>query len=129
MNHIIIGKNFGNNLDSWESSSDYINWNKEWIKKAMDILKDNGTIYLMTATQYMPFIDVSMQENYHVLSRIIWNYDSSGVQSKKMFGSLYEPILMVTKSSKSKYVFNHEDIKTGAKRKLMDYRATPPHPY
>jgi site-specific DNA-methyltransferase (adenine-specific) len=50
-----------------------------------------------------------------------------------MFGSLYEPILMVTKSSKSKHVFNHEDIKieakTGAKRKLMDYRATPPHPY
>ncbi|HAU84311.1 MAG TPA: adenine-specific DNA-methyltransferase, partial [Lachnospiraceae bacterium] len=33
----------------------------------------------------------------------------------------------------SKYIFNHEDIlveaKTGAKRKLIDYRKNPPQPY
>jgi len=128
-----IGKNFGNNIDSWESTEQYIEWNKTWIDEAMRLLKNTGTMYLMTATQYMPYIDVYMQENYHVLSRIVWAYDSSGVQSKKMFGSLYEPILMVTKSKKSKYTFNSDDImieaKTGAKRKLIDYRKTPPQPY
>lgn len=40
---------------------------------------------------------------------------------------------MVTKALKSKYTFNHEKImveaKTGAKRKLIDYRVTPPRPY
>ena len=40
---------------------------------------------------------------------------------------------MINKSAKSKYVFNHEDIlveaKTGAKRKLIDYRKNPPQPY
>lgn len=50
-----------------------------------------------------------------------------------MYGSLYEPILMINKSAKSKYVFNHKDIlveaKTGAKRKLIDYRKNPPQPY
>lgn len=128
-----IGKDFGNNKDTWESKSDYISWNQSWISEAMRILKDNGTIYLMTATQFMPYIDVFVQENYHVLSRIIWSYDSSGVQSKKIYGSLYEPILMFTKTKKSKITFNGQDIlveaKTGARRGLIDYRKNPPAPY
>ena len=128
-----IGKDFGNNKDSWKTKEDYINWNKKWLIEAMRILKPNGTLYLMTATQHMPFIDVFMQENYHVVSRIVWSYDSSGVQSKKKYGSLYEPIIMVTKNERAKYTFNHEDIlveaKTGAKRGLIDYRKTPPQPY
>ena len=128
-----IGKDFGNNKDSWETTELYIEWNKKWIDEAIRILKDNGTIYLMTATQHMPFIDVYVQQNYHVLSRVIWSYDSSGVQSKKMYGSLYEPILVFTKNAKSKYTFNGQDIlveaKTGAKRGLIDYRKNPPQPY
>ncbi|EAF1795990.1 adenine-specific DNA-methyltransferase [Listeria monocytogenes] len=128
-----IGKDFGNNQDAWESKDDYISWNKLWISEAMRILKENGTMYLMTSTQFMPYIDIFFQENYHVLSRIIWSYDSSGVQSKKMYGSLYEPILMVTKTEKSKITFNSQDIlieaKTGAKRGLIDYRKDPPVPY
>ncbi|MBC1539149.1 adenine-specific DNA-methyltransferase [Listeria seeligeri] len=128
-----IGKDFGNNQDIWESKNDYILWNKLWISEAMRILKENGTMYLMTSTQFMPYIDVFIQENYHVLSRIVWSYDSSGVQSKKMYGSLYEPILMVTKTEKSKIIFNGQDIlveaRTGAKRGLIDYRKNPPAPY
>lgn len=128
-----IGKNFGNNFDSWSSTNDYIDWNKKWISEAMRILKNSGTIYIMTATQFMPFIDVFMQTEYNVLSRVVWHYDSSGVQSKKMFGSLYEPILIANVSTESVFTFNSEDIlieaKTGAKRKLIDYRKNPPRPY
>lgn len=128
-----IGKNFGNNSDKWESVSKYIHWCKTWIDECMRILSDNGTMYFMTATQHMPYLDVFVSEKYNVLSRIIWTYDSSGVQSKKIYGSLYEPILMVNKSRKSSYTFNYEDIlveaKTGSKRKLIDYRKDPPQPY
>lgn len=128
-----IGKNFGNNKDKWNSTTDYITWCKKWIIDCMRILKDDGTMYFMTATQYMPFLDVFVSENYNVLARIIWSYDSSGVQSKKIFGSLYEPILMINKSSKSKHIFNAKDIlveaKTGAQRNLIDYRKTIPTPY
>lgn len=128
-----IGKDFGNNKDCWDSVEAYITWCKAWIDECMRILKDNGTMYFMTATQFMPYLDVYVSEKYHVLSRIVWAYDSSGVQSKKIFGSLYEPILMMNKSPKSSYVFNEQAIlveaKTGAKRKLMDYRKTPPRPY
>ena len=128
-----IGKNFGNNIDKWDNVQGYIDWCKEWLDECFRILKDDGTMYFMSATQHMPYLDIYVSEKYNVLNRIIWAYDSSGVQSKKMYGSLYEPILMVNKSSKSKYTFNYEDIlveaKTGAKRKLIDYRKTPPQPY
>lgn len=128
-----IGKDFGNNSDKWESVHAYIEWCKTWIDECMRVLSDNGTMYFMTATQHMPYLDVFASEKYNVLCRIIWSYDSSGVQSKKMYGSLYEPILMISKTNKASYTFNHEDIlveaKTGAKRNLIDYRKNPPQPY
>jgi len=128
-----IGKDFGNNIDRWDTKECYINWCKEWIIECMRILKDDGTMYFMTATQFMPYLDVFASENYNVLSRIIWSYDSSGGQSKKMFGSLYEPILMINKSKNNSYTFNANEIlieaKTGAKRGLIDYRKNPPQPY
>ena len=128
-----IGKDFGNNSDKWDSVHAYIEWCKTWIDECMRVLSDNGTMYFMTATQHMPYLDVFASEKYNVLCRIIWSYDSSGVQSKKMYGSLYEPILMISKTSKASYTFNYEDIlveaKTGAKRKLIDYRKNPPQPY
>ena len=128
-----IGKDFGNNSDNWGTVEDYVNWCKQWIDECMRVLTDDGTMYFMTATQHMPYLDVYVTEKYNVLCRIVWTYDSSGVQSKKIYGSLYEPILMINKSSKVKYVFNYQDIlveaKTGAKRKLIDYRKNPPQLY
>lgn len=128
-----INKDFGNNKDKWDSVKDYIEWCKKWIDECMRVLKDSGTMYFMTATQHMPYLDVYVSEKYNVLCRIIWSYDSSGVQSKKMFGSLYEPILMINKANSFKYTFNFKDIlveaKTGAQRKLIDYRKDPPQPY
>jgi site-specific DNA-methyltransferase (adenine-specific) len=128
-----IGKNFGNNKDAWESRQGYVTWCRTWIDECFRILKPEGTLYFMSATQYMPYLDVYVSEKYHVLARIVWAYDSSGVQSKKIFGSLYEPILMVNKSPQAPYTFNYHDIlietKTGAKRKLVDYRKSPPQPY
>ena len=128
-----INKDFGNNKDKWDSVKDYIEWCKRWINECMRVLKDSGTMYFMTATQHMPYLDVYVSETYNVLCRIIWSYDSSGVQSKKMYGSLYEPILMINKTSSAQYTFNCEDIlveaKTGSQRKLIDYRKDPPQPY
>ena len=67
-----------------------------------------------------------------ILSRIVWAYDSSGVQARKYFGSLYEPILFCVKDPQH-YTFNADDVmveaRTGAERKLIDYRKNPPQPY
>lgn len=128
-----LGKDFGSSKDTWASAKDYLNWCKIWIDECMRILKPNGTMYFMSSTQYMPFLDCYVNEKYFVINRIVWSYDSSGMQPKNKFSSNYEPILMITHSKNSKYIFNAEDIlveaKTGTKRGLIDYRKTPPKPY
>ena len=53
-----IGKDFGNNSDKWDSVHAYIEWCKTWIDECMRVLSDNGTMYFMTATQHMPYLDV-----------------------------------------------------------------------
>lgn len=128
-----LGKNFGNDSDSWSDRKKYLEWCYSWIDACFRVLKDDGTFYLTNSTQNMPYISMYLQEHYFIVNDIIWVYDSSGVQAKKKFGSLYEPIIMATKSEKVKYTFNQQDIlveaKTGAKRKLIDYRKNPPQLY
>jgi len=95
-------------------------------------MKPTGSFYLMAATQNMPYLDIFLRKQLTVLSRIVWSYDSSGVQAKRFFGSLYEPILHCVKNPNA-YTFNAADIlieaKTGAARKLIDDRKPIPTPY
>jgi site-specific DNA-methyltransferase (adenine-specific) len=127
-----IGKNFNTTKDKWEKDEDYLNWSYRWIDICIEKLKSNGSLYIMTSTQFMPYFDIYIRQKMTILSRIVWYYDSSGVQAKKYYGSLYEPILFCVKDEKN-YCFNMEEIlveaKTGAKRKLIDYRKLIPTQY
>lgn len=127
-----IGKKFANFYDKWPSEEEYLNWSYKWLDECIRVLKPHGTMYVMTSTQAMPYFDIYLRKKLTILSRIIWHYDSSGVQATKYFGSLYEPILHCVKD-KNNYVFNSAQIKveakTGAQRKLIDYRKSAPTPY
>lgn len=126
-----IGKNFSGLKDKMPNN-DYINWCYNWIDECVRVLKPSGTLYLMGSTQFMPYFDLYVRRKLSILSRIVWCYDSSGVQAKKYYGSLYEPILHCVKNSKF-YCFNSDDIlieaKTGSERHLIDYRGNVPKPY
>ena len=127
-----IGKQFDDFEDKWPSDESYAEWCAIWIDLCFRKLRKTGSMYLMTSTQAMPYVDLITRKKMKVLSRIVWAYDSSGSQAKKYYGSLYEPILFCVKSSK-KYTFNSHEIlveaKTGAKRQLIDYRKPIPSVY
>jgi len=127
-----IGKNFNGRKDRWPSVEAYLAWCYQWLELCIAKLKPTGSLYVMTATQNMPFFDIFMRQRMTILSRIVWSYDSSGVQAKNYFGSLYEPILFCVKD-KDNYTFNADDIlveaRTGATRKLIDYRKSVPTVY
>lgn len=127
-----IGKDFNGRKDKWASDEEYLEWCYRWLDLCVEKLKPTGSLYLMAATQNMPHLDIYLSKKLHILSRIIWFYDSSGVQAKRHFGSLYEPILFCIKDKKL-YTFNADDIlveaKTGAERKLIDYRKPVPSVY
>jgi adenine-specific DNA-methyltransferase len=127
-----IGKDFHGHKDKWDRDHEYLEWCYDWLRLCIDKLKPNGSFYVMTSTQFMPYFDLFLRERLEIMSRIVWYYDSSGVQAKKYFGSMYEPILFCVKN-KNSYTFNCQDIlvdaKTGSKRKLIDYRKDPPRVY
>ena len=127
-----IGKNFNGLKDKWKNEDDYLSWCYQWIDLCIQKLKPSGSMYIMTSTQFMPYFDIFIRKKMEILSRIVWSYDSSGVQAKNYYGSMYEPILFCVKD-KNSYTFNAKDImveaKTGSKRKLIDYRKNPPQVY
>lgn len=127
-----IGKNFNGHKDKWKDDEGYLEWCYKWLDLCIKKLKPNGSFYVMTATQFMPFFDIYLRNKLEILSRIVWHYDSSGVQAKNYFGSMYEPILFCVKDENN-YTFNSKTVlveaKTGAKRKLIDYRKNPPQIY
>lgn len=127
-----IGKSFGDFHDKWPSDDAYANWCFEWLSLCLKKLKSNGSLYVMTSTQAMPYLDIWLRNRCSVISRIMWHYDSSGVQAKRFYGSMFEPIIFCAKDPKN-YTFNASDIeveaKTGAVRKLIDYRKSNPTPY
>lgn len=127
-----IGKNFNGRKDKWKCDENYLDWCYQWLDLCIKKLKPNGSFYVMTSTQNMPYFDIHLRKSLTILSRIVWYYDSSGVQAKRYYGSLYEPILFCVKD-KDNYTFNSEDIlveaKTGAVRKLIDYRKSIPIVY
>jgi adenine-specific DNA-methyltransferase len=127
-----IGKSFGGFKDKWPSDEDYAEWCYGWLALCLRKLSRKGSMYVMTSTQAVPYLDLWLRKRCTVLSRIVWHYDSSGVQARRYYGSMYEPILFCAKDPKS-YTFNSESIeveaRTGAVRKLIDYRKATPAPY
>lgn len=127
-----IGKVFNGNKDKWSSEEAYLAWCYRWIDLCVKKLAPTGSMYLMAATQNMPFLDIYLRRHLTVVSRLVWHYDSSGVQAKRLFGSLYEPLLLAVKD-KARYTFNASKIlveaRTGAVRRLIDYRKPEPAHY
>lgn len=127
-----IGKKFETFLDRWPTQESYLHWCYQWLELCIAKLKPDGSMYIMASTQSMPSFDLFLRSRIHVLSRIVWHYDSSGVQARNHFGSVYEPILFCVRDAR-KYTFNSEAIlveaKTGAQRRLIDYRKPIPAAY
>ncbi len=126
-----IGKDFDGVGDRREEG-EYLAWCGRWIDECRRVLRPGGSFYLMASTQMMPHLDLYCRARFTILSRIVWAYDSSGVQARRSFGSMWEPILHMAAGGGAA-TFNAEDIlveaKTGARRGLIDYRKEPPRPY
>ncbi len=99
-----IGKDFNGRKDKWDSENEYLEWCYQWFDLCIQKLKVTGSMYIMAATQNMPYIDIYLRNKLEILSKIVWYYDSSGVQAKRYYGSLYEPILFCVKD-KDQYTF------------------------
>jgi len=79
-----LGKTFGTFKDTWSCDTAYAEWCYQWLALCIKKLAPKGSLYVMASTQSMPFLDLWLREHITILSRIIWHYDSSGVQAKNI---------------------------------------------
>ena len=86
-----LGKRFGTASDSWPDEASYLAWTRCWLDLCVRKLAPTGSMYVMASTQAMPHVDLHLRGLVTILSRIVWHYDSSGIQARQRFGSLYEP--------------------------------------
>ena len=62
-----IGKDFNGHKDKWKTDEDYLNWCYEWIEMCIEKLKPNGSMYIMTSTQFMPYFDIFIRKRMTIL--------------------------------------------------------------
>lgn len=82
-----------------EAPEDYNLFSKQWIKEATRILKDSGTMYIVSGwSNLYDILDAIKENNLITLNHIIWKYNF-GVFAKNKFISSHYHILRVSKSN------------------------------
>jgi len=92
-----IGKNFGNNNDCMDIK-EYIKWSKEWIKLSLDLLSDNGLMYIYGFPEILARISAEYPiEKQRILA---WHYTNKTTPSSNFWQRSYESILCLWKKNK-----------------------------
>ncbi len=64
-----IGKIFNGHVEKWDSDEAYLNWCYQWIDLCIKKLKPNGSFYVMTSTQFMPYFDIYIRAKLNIMAR------------------------------------------------------------
>ena len=96
------------NIDKQFRLEDYYQWNKNWLIEARRVLKETGSIYLMTNWQYSSMFHSLLTNIFKVRSRIIWRNRSSKVENKKGWIDDTSDIWYATKSNEFIFLKNDE---------------------
>lgn len=120
-----VGKDYGNNSDK-QSKEEYLEFSKKWMKEAVRILKNTGTLYIFGGQKYIAHIYI-MLENLNLKNNgwIVWHY-TQGAGRTKGYSSRHDDILVFTKSNN--YTFNLDNVRIPQKyyRKANNMRGANP---
>lgn len=105
-----LGKDYGNNIDTREKK-EYLDFTRDWLKKAADSLKPDGTIYVFMGVRFISYLYMILEDDLglHFNSWIVWHY-TQGIGKTKGFSPRHDDILQFTKSPKN-FKFNVDDVK------------------
>jgi site-specific DNA-methyltransferase (adenine-specific) len=112
-----LGKDFGNTRMRC-SDREYRDWNDQWIREAVRLLKPTGSIYVCSDWRYSGMIQSVLDKYVIVKNRITWRREK-GRGSKRNWKNNMEDIWFAVKSED--YVFNVEQVKI-KKPVLAPYR-------
>lgn len=104
-----IGLKYGAFKDRMKKE-EYLNWCKERLRECARILKESGTMYLIsypeTNAYLLPYLDNELKLKFR--RWLTWHYPTNIGHSKRNFTRSQRSILFCTKTDK--YVFNRENL-------------------
>ena len=90
---------------------EYINFSRQWLREAVRVLTDDGSIYIFMGMRYISYLYVILEQELKLNfnSWITWFY-TQGVGKTKGFSPRHDDILYFTKHPKN-FIFNLDDIR------------------
>ena len=89
-----IGKDFGNGTDIMPLE-DYVDWAESWLKDCLQLLTDDGLLYLYGFSEIIARISVCFP--IHEQRWLVWHYTNKTVPSLKFWQRSHETILCLWK--------------------------------
>ncbi len=104
-----LGKNYGNNNDSWDSES-YLEFSQKWLSHSKRVLTPNGAIYVFMGVRFISYLYSIMDKDLALLfnSWIVWHY-TQGIGKTLGFSPRHDDILLFTKSKN--FTFNLDPVR------------------
>lgn len=79
------------------SEQDYPYFMEQWIQQAYRVLKEDGSMYVVSSYNHLHIVRQALKEaGFHLQNEIIWKYQF-GVRTKNKFVTSHYPISFVTK--------------------------------
>lgn len=103
-----LSKNFHGNVFNKIGYDEYADYTKKWLVPVIDLLKDDGSIFICCDWQTSLIIAPILQEKLLIQNRITWQREK-GRGSSRNFKNCHEDIWFCTKTNK--YKFYPDNIK------------------
>jgi modification methylase len=102
--------------DSWDqfdSLKSYDEFTHDWLKAARDLLKDDGSIWVIGSYHNIFRVGAILQDlGYWILNDIIWRKTNPMPNFRgRRFTNAHETLIWAAKSKDSRYRFNYETMK------------------
>lgn len=89
-----------------EAPNDYFEFSKNWIGEAKRILREDGSMYIISGWSELRHILNAIEYNQlSVINHLIWKYNF-GLYTQRKYVSSHYHILFINKSAKSTFHFN-----------------------
>ncbi len=100
--------------DQFDSVEAYDNFTEAWLREAKRVMKDNATLWVMGSYHNIFRVGKILQDlGFWVLNDVLWIKNNPMPNFKgTRFTNAHETLIWAAKSSKSKYTFNYEAMKT-----------------
>lgn len=100
--------------DQFESLQSYDEFTREWLSAARDLLKPDGTIWVIGSYHNIFRLGYILQDlGFWILNDIVWRKANPMPNFRgRRFTNAHETLIWASKSKDSKYCFNYEAMKT-----------------